>query len=83
MFDNCEKMRSYQMSKIYIYGYRNMTDSTLDYYKSAKINNEFWIDEIETDESLTFAVFKVDNDIGGSFSIGKIKNITFLTKPRP
>ncbi len=82
-FGSCTKMQGYQLSRIYIYAYKNMTDDNGNPFISAKINNDIWLDEIEVDEDEEVAVFKVSAQAGGSVSYAQIKTILFSTDAPP
>jgi len=38
-FGSCTKMLGYQLSRVYVYGYINLTDEKGNPFSSAKINN--------------------------------------------
>ena len=82
-FGSCTKMQGYQLTRIYIYAYKNLTDGMGNPFISAKINNEIWLDEVEVDPNEETAVFQVSESYGGSISYALIKNITFSTTPPP
>lgn len=56
-FGSCTKLQGYQLSRVYIYAYKNLTDENGNPFISAKLNNDIWLDEIEVDFNEEVAVF--------------------------
>ena len=54
---SCAKMPGYQLSRVYIYAYKNLTNDMGNPYMSAKLNNDIWLNEIEVDFNEDVAVF--------------------------